>query len=121
MRACEFIFESEGQVSHRHEQASQGIHKMRDKGGYDRIYHLNRMMMAMAKADGKDKKPVDMDSSSWVEKYNTAHPYTEEEHNMVHQAMATVPSEHQQTVPFSKSEEVKSVNADSVLKPFKGY
>lgn len=121
MRAREFVTESSGSLSHRAEQASQGVHKMRDKGGYDRIYHLNRIMMAMASADGKSKKPVDMDDASWVEKYNTAHPYTEAEHNMIHQAMATVPSEHQQTVPFSKSEEVKSVNADSILKPFGGY
>lgn len=114
MRAHEFINESaEGKVSKRAAQATKGMHKVRDAGGYDRTYHLNRLGMAMASADGKSKKPVDMDSASWVEKYNTIHPYTEEEHNMLHQAMKTVPTEHQATVPFSKSMELDSTNKTS--------
>jgi hypothetical protein len=61
--------------------------------------------MATAMADGKSKKPVKMDAASWIEKYNTAHPYTEEEHNMLHQAMNTVPTDHKQVLPFSRSAE----------------
>lgn len=122
MRAHEFINESaEGHISKRAEKASPGTHKVRDAGGYDRTYHLNRLGMAMASADGKSKKPVDMDSASWVEKYNTIHPYTEEEHNMLHQAMKTVPTEHQATVPFSKSMELDSTNKNSPIKPRKDY
>jgi hypothetical protein len=121
MRAREFVSESLGKISHRAEQASVGTHKVRDKGGYDRIYMLNRLGMAMAMADGKSKKSVEMDEASWVDKFNTVHPYTEAEHNMLHQAMSTVPAEHQQVVPFSKSEEVNSVNKESILKPFEGY
>ena len=96
MRAQEFIVEAEGKMHHHASNASQGTHKTRDVGGYDRVYHMNRIMMAAAMADGKSKKPVDMDSASWIEKYNTAHPYTEEEHNMLHQAMATIPTEHKE-------------------------
>ena len=121
MRACEFITESEGKMSQDAEDASQGTHKVRDKGGYDRIYHMNRMMMAMASADGKSKKPVKMDSASWVEKYNTAHPYTEEEHNMMHQAIATIPTEHKEVVPYSKSQEHKDTHKISPVTGFKGY
>ena len=40
-----------------------------------------------------------------VEKYNTIHPYTEAEHNMLHQAMGAIPTDHQQVVPWSKSME----------------
>ena len=121
MRAREFIAEGEGRMSKDAEQASQGPHKLRDKGGYDRTYHLNRIMMAMASADGRSKKPVKMDTASFVEKFNTAHPYTEEEHNMLHQAMATIPTEHQEVVPFSKSQEMHDTHKTSPVSAFKGY
>ena len=121
MRAREFIFEAEGTMHAHAQAASQGTHKTRDKGGYDRTNHLNRMMMATAMADGRSKKPVDMDAASWVEKYNTAHPYTEEEHNMLHQAMATIPTEHKEVVPFSKSSEMNDTHKVSPVKGFKGY
>ena len=116
MRAHEFINEShEGRISKRAEQATTGTHKVRDAGGYDRTYYLNRLGMAMATADGKSKKPVDMDSASWIEKYNTVHPYTEAEHNMLHQAMKTIPTDHQTVVPFSKSMELDSTNKNSPI------
>ncbi len=116
MRAHEFINEAKiGKVSKRASQATKGMHKVRDAGGYDRTYHLNRLAMAMASADGRSKNPVDMDSESWVEKYNTVHPYTELEHNMLHQAMKTVPTEHQETVPFGKSMELDSTNKTSPI------
>jgi hypothetical protein len=121
MRAREFIAEGEGVMPKEAEQASQGMHKVRDKGGYDRTYHMNRLMMAMASADGKSKKPVKMDNASFVEKFNTAHPYTEEEHNMLHQAMATIPTEHQEVVPYSKSQEMHDTHKTSPVSGFKGY
>lgn len=121
MRAREFISEGEGKIPKHAERATQGTHKLRDVGGYDRVYHMNRMMMAMAAADGKSKKPVNMDSASYVEKFNTAHPYTEEEHNMIHQAMKTIPTEHQEVVPFSKSMELDDTHKVSPVKGFKGY
>jgi hypothetical protein len=58
-------------------------------------------------ADGKTNKPVDMAQSSWVEKYNTAHPYTDAEHKMMQSAFKTVDSEHHEVVPHSKSQEHK--------------
>jgi hypothetical protein len=105
MRANEFINEGQGKIHKDHASVQQGVHKVRDVGGYDRTYHLNRLWMATAMADGKSKKPVKMDASSWVEKYNTAHPYTQEEHNMLHQAMKTVPTDHKEVQPFGKSME----------------
>lgn len=122
MRASEFINEAKkGKLSKRASQATQGTHKVRDAGGYDRTYHLNRLAMAMASADGKDTKPVEMDSESWVEKYNTVHPYTEAEHNMLHQAMNTIPTEHATVVPFSKSMEMDCTNKSSPVKPRRDY
>lgn len=121
MRAHEFITEGEGKISKVAANASTGIHKVRDVGGYDRIYHMNRLWMAMAMADGKSQDAVDMDNSSFAEKYNTVHPYTEEEYNMLISATKTIPSEHKEVVPYSKSQEPDDTNKKSLVVPFKGY
>lgn len=105
MRANEFIVEAEGKVHPHHASVQGGVRKSRDKGGYDRVYHMNRLWMATAMADGKSKKPVKMDSASWIEKYNTQHPYTEEEYNMFRSAEATVPTDSKEILPWSKSAE----------------
>lgn len=111
MRAKEFITETKpmGKIKKGAAKASHGILTMRDVGGYDRTYHLNRIMMATAMSDGTTK-PVDMDSASWYEKYNTAHPYTKEEYNMMIAAFNTIPSDDYVDVPFSKSEELDNIN-----------
>ena len=105
MRSKEFISEQIGKLKKRTAAVQRGIVKSRDVGGYDRVYHMNRIWMATAMADGKDKKSVDMDEASWAEKYNTQHPYTEEEYNMFRQAEATVPTDSKEVNPWSKSEE----------------
>jgi hypothetical protein len=106
MRARDFV--QEGKVTKRHpehDSVSQGVHRSRDVGGYDRVYHMNRIMMAMAMADGKSTNGVDSPAETWAEKYNTHHPYTKEEHNMVQAAFKTVPSDQQEVSKFSKSAE----------------
>ena len=107
-----------GKLHKHHDDASQGHFLMRDIGGYDRTYHLNRIMMAAAMADGKSKKPVDMDSSSWVEKYNVAVPYSDVEQLMMFQALATIPSDAQELGKRGKSKEPDDTNKVSpVAKP----
>jgi len=115
MRAKEFVVEAtpEGKVRKHHAAVQQGIGKSRDLGGYDRVYHMNRIWMATAMSDGKSKGPVDMDSASWVEKYNTMHPYTEEEYIMFLSAMATVPTDYKEITPWSKSAEPTDTNITS--------
>jgi hypothetical protein len=66
---------------------------------------MNRLWMATAMADGQSKKGVDMDSYSWMEKYNTQHPYTQEEYNMFRQAENTVPTDSKEVTPWTKSVE----------------
>lgn len=107
MRAYEFINEAkkEGKLTKNQKTSMGAVHKSRDVGGYDRTNHAYRMGMAMAMADGKSKKAVDMDSASWIEKYNTMHPYTQEEHNMIHSAMKTIPTDHKTVSDDSKSRE----------------
>lgn len=121
MRASEFLTEGEGKMHDHHAQASQGVFKARDLGGYDRIYHMNRLWMAMAMADGKSQDAVDMDNSSFAEKYNTVHPYTEEEYNMFVSATKTIPTDKKDVLPYSKSKEPEDTNTTSLVKPFKGY
>jgi hypothetical protein len=75
----------------------------------------------MAMADGKSQDAVEMDNASFVEKYNTVHPYTEEEYNMFIAATKTIPSEIKDVIPYSKSEEPKDTNTKSIAVGFKGY
>ena len=106
MRATEFISEHiTTEYDKETKNAEKGVYVARDKGGYDRVYHMNRLMMAMAKADGKSTGPVDSPADTWFEKYNTLHPYTQEEDNMIKAGMATVPTDGRQIAPFSKSKE----------------
>jgi hypothetical protein len=121
MRAYEFLTEGEGKPHPHHAQASLGVFKARDVGGYDRIYHMNRLWMAMAMADGKSQDAVEMDNASFAEKYNTVHPYTEEEYNMYVSATKTIPTDKKDVVPYSKSKEPEDTNTKSLVKPFKGY
>lgn len=116
MRAKEFVNEAKrvGKMPKGLYQAHQGGSTiMRDIGGYDRTYHLNRIWMATAMADGQSNRPVDMDSSSFVEKYNVAFPYTDIEHMMLLQAMATIPTDSKELAKRGKSEEPKDTNVVS--------
>jgi len=119
MKSREFITElsvhPHGKMNPELDAAHQGSIVMRDVGGYDRTYHLNRIMMAAAIADGQSKKPVSMDASSFIEKYNVAFPYTDEEHMMVFQAMATIPTDGKELTKRSKSKEPDDTNKTSPM------
>jgi len=128
MRAKEFISEAsfsmkpKAKMRHDHASVQKGTHLARDIGGYDRIYHMNRIMMAAACADGKGTGKIPgVDASSWYEKYNTIHPYTEEEHNMVRQAMATVPTDGGELYDDHRSMEPDDIHRVSPIKGFAGY
>lgn len=122
MRAHEFLNEGKsGKINKDHAQANMGMFRARDVGGYDRVYHMNRLWMAMAMADGKSQDAVEMDAASFAEKYNTIHPFTEEEYNMFVSATKTVPTEQQTIVPYSKSKEPEDTNKKSISVGFKGF
>jgi hypothetical protein len=125
VRANEFISEDRrGKIPGGHDNSMPGGHIMRDNGGYDRTNHMNRMMMALAMHDGKSKKAIprdQMDPASWVEKYNTAHPYTKEEDNMIHGAMKTIGAESHHVVADHRSVEHPEIHKVSPVKGFKGY
>lgn len=122
MRAREFLAEKqEGIMKRVHQDATVGLHKFRDPGGYDRTYELNRVMMAVACADGTDA-PIEMDQASWVGKYNTAQPFTKEEQKMLKQAFKAVGSEtHDLNNGDLESKEHPAVNYTSPMQAFKGF
>jgi len=121
MRAREFIAEQVGVMTDYQSSPMKGAEMVRDGDNIDRTYHMNRLMMAMAMADGKDRKPVKMDDSGWTEKFNTVHPYTEEEHNMLHQAMGAISTEHVSGFKNHHSTEPKDVHKISPVTGFNGY
>ena len=97
-------------------RADTGEWQFRDRGGYDRSYNLNRIMMAAGMADGVSEDAVDMPQSSWVEKMNVARPYSEAEHKMMKSAFKTVSSEHYETESDHKSREADDTNKTSPVK-----
>lgn len=119
MRAREFITERNGQLHHtaQHTMTSN----IRFRSPNDRAYNLNRVMMAAACANGLNTKAVEMPEASWLDRYNSAHPYTKEEHNMMKAAFATVDSEYEELISSDDSHEPPGVNIVSPIKSFKGY
>lgn len=115
MRAKEFINEAKvGKIPADLKASSQGMIKMRDKPLADRAYHMSRMGLVLAMANGKDTKPIQgVDAASFAEKYNICIPYTDLEELMVFQAMATIPTDSQELVKRSKSEELPDTNTVS--------
>ena len=121
MRAKEFITERKiAKPTKRQNQSTTGLHKFRDPGGYDRTYELNRIMMATACADGTN--PLQLDAETWSGRYNTSHPYTQVEADMLKQAYKAVGSEaHDLNHGDNKSKELDSTNSISPVVGFKGF
>ena len=77
-------------------------------------------MMAVACSDGIN--PIEMNAESWVGKHNTTHPYTKEEQDMLKLAYKAAGVEYKDLNNGDlDSEELKSTNTQSIVKPFKGY
>jgi hypothetical protein len=122
MRAQEFLIEKQdGKISKRQQQSTRGLHVFSKKlDSYDRIYDLNRLMMAVASSDGVN--PIEIDSESWVGKHNTAHPYTKEEQDMLKLAYKAAKLEYKDLNNGDMdSEELESTNKRSPVQAFKGY
>jgi hypothetical protein len=98
-----------------------GLDKFRDEKFADRVYELNRVMMAVAAADGIDPLAPTVDSESWAGRNNLAFPYTPEEQRMLVHAFDAVGSHYQDLNNGDlKSRELESTNKVSpVSKPKK--
>jgi hypothetical protein len=121
MRANEFISEAKvGKMRKRHRFATRGLHKFRDESLADRVYELNRIMMAAAATDGTFMPEID--SESWAGRYDIAAPYTEAEHNMLKMAYKVNGTDYKDLNHGDlRSQELPSTNTKSIVQPFKGY
>jgi hypothetical protein len=110
-----------GQITPHQQQATRGLNVFSKKlDSYDRIYDLNRLMMAVACSDGIT--PIEMSAESWVGKHNTAHAYTKEEQDMLTMAYKAAGLENKDLNNGDlDSEELADTNKQSPVKPFKGY
>lgn len=122
MRASEFITEDKvGAISKRLRYATRGLHKFRDQKFADRVYELNRVMMAVASNNGREFVN-ELDSESWSGRHDVAAPYTKEEANMLKMAYDAVGSKHWDLNHGDMdSEEHPAVNSTSPIQGFKGY
>jgi hypothetical protein len=80
-------------MSKRQNQATVGLNKFRDAQFADRVYELNRIMMAVASTDGSFVP--ELDGESWAGRNNIAAPYTPEEQDMMKMAYKAVGSHHE--------------------------
>lgn len=123
MRAKEFIVEQKkrGKMTKRQKQATVGVDLFRDPDGYDRMYELNRMMMAVAMADGSGSL-LPVDAESWIGKDNSAQPYTKLEQDMMKQAAKSIGSKLKDSNHGNlRSMELDTTNKYSPVQAFKGF
>lgn len=121
MRAQEFVTEDKvGKIGNRKSVATVGLNKFRDSQFADRVYELNRVMMAVATTDGTNDAVID--GESWAGRHNIAAPYTEVEQKMLEKAFKAVGSKYQDLNNGDlDSEELPGTDTQSPVKAFKGY
>jgi len=121
VRAQEFITERDGKIGHRRQAATVGLHLFNDGERSNSDYTLNRVMMAVAMADGSDE-PINMDEKSWIGKKRGAYPYTKIEQDMLKQAYKAAGADWTDLNSGDlDSAEIKSTNTQSPVKAFGGY
>lgn len=120
MRAKEFISEVKAKPTNRQHYATVGFNIFTDSD-YDRLYLLNRVMMAAACTDGTNTPELDTDSP--VGKWNSALPYTKADQEKLNKAYKAAGVK--KVIDLNKgdlqSQELESTNIQSPIKPFKGY
>jgi hypothetical protein len=122
VRAREFIAEADGnaRISKRNQSGTRGLNTFSDGERWNTDYTLNRVMMAAACTDGTFVP--DIDKKSWFGKGKTAHPYTQQEQDMLKMAYKAAGAKWADLNSGDMdSEEVTSTNTTSPIKSFKGY
>ena len=121
MRAREFVTERDGKIGKRRQAATKGLTVFKDGERSNSDYTLNRVMMAVAMADGSGDV-ISMDEKSWIGKQRGAFPYTEIEHEMMKQAFRAAGAVYTDlNAGDMDSEELESTNKQSPIKGFRGY
>jgi hypothetical protein len=103
------------------QNATVGLNTFHDKERANSDYVLNRVMMAVACADGSTD-PVEVNAQSWVGKERTAQPYTDVEQRMMIQAFKAAGATYRDlNKGDTRSRELNDVNKISPVKSFRGY
>lgn len=123
MRASEFLpegIEGNADISNRKRYATRGLNLFADSEMWNTDYTMNRVMMAAAATDGTFVP--DIDPKSWVGKHKSAHPYTQEEQDMLKMAFKAAGARWSDLNRGDMdSEELPNTNTQSPIKGFKGY
>ena len=121
MRAQEFVTEDRvGKMSKRQNQATVGLNKFRDNKFADRVYELNRVMMAVASTDGTFVP--ELDGESWAGRHNIAAAYTQQEQQKLNMAYKAIGSTYVDINHGDlRSQEHPAVHVTSPVKAFAGY
>jgi hypothetical protein len=121
MRAQEFITERDGKIGRRRQAATVGLNLFSDAERTNSDYVLNRVMMAVATADGSGDT-LEVDTKSWVGKRRAAFPYTQVEQEMMKQAYKAAGAVYTDLNHGDlESEEHPEVHIKSPVIAFKGY
>jgi hypothetical protein len=121
MRATEFVTEDQvGKMSKRQNQATVGLNKFRDDKFADRVYELNRVMMAVASTDGTFVP--ELDGESWAGRHNIAAAYTQQDQQKLNMAYKAIGSTYVDINHGDlRSQEHPAVHVTSPVKAFAGY
>jgi hypothetical protein len=121
MRATEFVTEDQiGKMSKRQNQATVGLNKFRDDKFADRVYELNRVMMAVASTDGTFVP--ELDGESWAGRHNIAAAYTQQDQQKLNMAYKAIGSTYVDINHGDlRSQEHPAVHTTSPVKAFAGY
>ena len=120
MRAREFVTEQKGEITQRQQSGTVGLHKFKDASRWSSTYKLNRLMMAAAVTDGTFVPEID--EESWVGNSKTAHPYTQEEVDILKMAYRAVGASYEDLNRGDlESEEPPGGNVKSPMQAFQGY
>ncbi len=108
----------EGKKGHLPKQVKRAMHKTHTySDGYktDGTMNFYRVGMAAAMADGSGK-PVDIDERTWFSTRNVAVPYSDLEHEMMHQAFKAVNTNLENPVSDHRSLEDNTVQRTSPVR-----
>ena len=121
MRAREFVTEMRhGRITKRHQFGTRGLHLYGDSLKQNSNYTMNRVMMAAAATDGTFVP--ELDGRSWVGTAKTAHPYTEEEAEILKMAYKAAGARYKDLNKGDlESEEPPGGNDRSPVIAFRGY
>ena len=121
MRASEFINEGKlAKLPKRKRFPTRGLNLFSDGEKWNSDYTMHRLMMALASTDGTFVP--DVNQNSFVGKWRTAHPYTDQEQEMLKKAYQAIGANWKDLNNGDMdSEEPPSTDKQSPIKAFKGY